>query len=63
VNADGSLGEIAVEKGLEPEVDAVVVDSARRQLAFAPATLRGKPIAAPARVVVGVRFRVGAPPR
>lgn len=63
VNADGSVGEIAVEKGLEPEVDAAVVEAARRQLAYTPASLRGKPIAAPARVVVGVRFRVVAPSR
>jgi len=63
VNADGSLGEIVVEKGLEPDVDAAVVEAARRQLAYTPATLRGRPIPAPARVVVGVRFRIVAPPR
>ena len=63
VNADGSLGEIVVVDGLVPEVDAVVVEAACRQLTYAPATLRGRPIAAPDRVVVGVRFRIVAPSR
>jgi len=62
VEADGSVGALRVVRGVAPEVDAVVVEAARRQLAFSPATSRGKPIAARATVVVGVRFRVVAPP-
>lgn len=62
VNADGSVGSVAVVRGVAPEVDAVVADAARRQLAFTPATHRGKAIPARSRVVVGVRFRVAAPP-
>jgi TonB family protein len=62
VNADGSLGAISILRGVDPEVDAVVVEAARQQLSYNPATHRGRPIAARARVVVGVRFRV-SPPR
>jgi len=61
VEADGSVGALRVVRGIEPEVDDVVVEAARRQLAFSPATLRGRPIAARGKVVVGVRFRVVAP--
>ncbi len=61
VNADGSLGAISVLRGVDPEIDAVVVEAARQQLSYNPATLRGRPIAARARVVVGVRFRVSPP--
>lgn len=58
VNADGSVGEIRVVRGVAPEVDAVVAEAARNQLAYSPATLKGRPIAAKSRVVVGVRFLV-----
>ena len=58
VNADGSVGAIRVVRGVAPEIDAVVAEAARAQLAYSPATLRGKPIAAKNRVVVGVRFLV-----
>jgi TonB family protein len=63
VQADGSIGAIAVVRGIAPDVDEVVVEAARRQLGFTPATLRGRPIAARATVVVGVKFRIGTPPR
>ncbi len=58
VNADGSVGSIRVVRGVAPEVDAIVAEAAREQLAYSPATFRGKPIAAKSRVVVGVRFLV-----
>ena len=58
VNADGSVGSIRVVRGVAPEIDEVVAEAARQQLAYSPATLRGKPIAAKNRVVVGVRFLV-----
>ncbi len=58
VNADGSVGSIRVVRGVAPEIDEVVAEAARQQLAYSPATLKGKPIAARSRVVVGVRFRV-----
>ena len=58
VNADGSVGSIRVVRGVADEVDAVVAEAARQQLAYTPASLKGKPIAAKSRVVVGVRFRV-----
>jgi len=58
VNADGSVGSIRVVRGVAPEVDAVVAEAAREQLAYSPATFRGKAIAAKSRVVVGVRFLV-----
>ena len=62
VLADGTIGSIHVVRGVDPEVDDVVVQAARRQLGFAPASLRGRPIAARATVVVGVRFRLAPPP-
>jgi serine/threonine-protein kinase len=62
VLADGTIGSINVVRGVDPEVDDVVVQAARRQLGFAPASLRGRPIAARATVVVGVRFRLAPPP-
>lgn len=62
VLADGTIGSIHVVRGVDPEIDDVVVQSARRQLGFAPATLRGRPIAARATVVVGVRFRLAPTP-
>lgn len=58
VNSDGSVGSIRVVRGVADEVDAVVAEAARQQLAYTPASLKGKPIAAKSRVVVGVRFRV-----
>ena len=63
VQEDGRVGSVQVVRGIDPEVDEVVVEAARRQLAFSPATLRGRPIPARATVVVGVRFRVAATPR
>ena len=63
VQEDGSVGSVRVVRGVDPEVDDVVVEAAKRQLGFTPATLRGRPIPARATVVVGVRFRVDAPPR
>ncbi|MBK9375770.1 MAG: protein kinase [Holophagales bacterium] len=62
VLADGTIGSIHVVRGVDPEIDDVVVQAARRQLGFAPASLRGRPIAARATVVVGVRFRLAPPP-
>lgn len=62
VLADGTIGSIHVVRGVDPEVDDVVVQAARRQLGFTPASLRGRPIAARATVVVGVRFRLAPPP-
>jgi serine/threonine-protein kinase len=58
VTADGRVESIRVVRGVAPEVDAVVAEAAREQLAYSPATFRGKPIAARSRVVVGVRFLV-----
>lgn len=58
VNADGSVGSVRVVRGVVPEVDAVVAEAARQQLAYSPATFKGKPIAARNRVLVGVRFLV-----
>jgi periplasmic protein TonB len=63
VQEDGRVGSVRVVRGVDPEVDDVVVEAARRQLAYTPATLRGRPIAARTTVVVGVRFRVVAAPR
>ncbi len=63
VQEDGRVGSVRVVRGVDPEVDDVVVEAARRQLAYTPATLRGRPIAARTTVVVGVRFRVEAAPR
>lgn len=63
VEADGRVGPVRILRGVDPEVDAVVAEAARHQLAFTPATLRGRPIPARATVVVGVRFRVDAEPR
>jgi serine/threonine-protein kinase len=62
VLADGSIGSIVVVRGIDPEIDEIVVEAAKRQLGFTPASLRGRPLAARARVVVGVRFRLAAPP-
>ena len=58
VNSDGSVGSVRVVRGVAPEVDEVVADAAREQLAYSPATFKGKPISAKSRVLVGVRFRV-----
>jgi TonB family protein len=58
VEADGSVGSIRVVRGVAPEIDEVVVDAARRQLGYMPATLKGRAIPARSTVVVGVRFRV-----
>ena len=60
VLADGSIGSIRVVRGVDPEIDDIVVEAARRQLRFTPATLRGGPLAARTTVVVGVRFRLAA---
>jgi serine/threonine-protein kinase len=62
VLADGSIGSIQVVSGLDPEIDDVVVLAARSQLGYTPASLKGRPIAARTKVVVGVRFRLAAPP-
>ena len=62
VLADGSIGSIQVVRGLDPEIDDIVVLAARSQLGFTPASLKGRPIAARAKVVVGVRFRLAVPP-
>ena len=62
VLADGSIGSIQVTRGVDPEIDDIVVEAARRQLRFSPASLRGRPLAARTRVVVGVRFRLAATP-
>ncbi len=62
VLADGSIGSILVVRGIDPEIDDIVVEAAKSQLGFTPASLRGRPIAARATVVVGVRFRLAAPP-
>ncbi|MHB1046589.1 MAG: protein kinase domain-containing protein [Thermoanaerobaculia bacterium] len=58
VNSDGSVRAIRVVRGVAPEIDAIVAEAAREQLAYSPATFKGKPIAAKDRVLVGVRFRV-----
>lgn len=64
VKEDGSIGSIRVVRGVDPEIDGIVVEAARRQLGFTPAMLRGgSAIAARATVVVGVRFRVVSPAR
>jgi serine/threonine-protein kinase len=63
VLADGSVGSIRVARGIAAEIDDVVVEAARRQLGYAPATLRGQPIPARTTVVVGVRFLVAPTPR
>lgn len=63
VQEDGRVGSVRVVSGIDPEVDEAVVEAARRQLAYAPATLKGRPIPARATVVVGVRFRVAVAPR
>ncbi len=62
VLADGSIGSIQVVRGIDPEIDGVVVQAARSQLGYTPASLRGRPIPARTTVVVGVRFRLAAPP-
>jgi serine/threonine-protein kinase len=62
VREDGSVGSLRVVRGVAPDVDDVVVEAARK-LSFSPATFRGRPIAARATVVVGVRFRVDTAPR
>ncbi len=62
VLADGSIGSIQVVRGLDPEIDDIVVLAAKSQLGFTPASLKGRPIAARTKVVVGVRFRLAAPP-
>jgi TonB family protein len=62
VLADGSIGSIQVVRGIAQEIDDVVVQAARRQLAYTPASLRGRPIPARTTVVVGVRFRLAASP-
>jgi outer membrane biosynthesis protein TonB len=62
VQEDGSIGSIRVVRGVDPEIDGIVVEAARRQLGFTPAMLRrGRATAARATVVVGVRFRVASP--
>jgi TonB family protein len=62
VQEDGSIGSIRVVRGVDPEIDGIVVEAARRQLGFTPATLRGgRTIAARTTVVVGVRFLVASP--
>lgn len=58
VNPDGSVGSVRVVRGIAPEIDEVVAEAARRQLAYTPATLKGRPIAARSAVTVGVRFLV-----
>jgi TonB family protein len=63
VEEDGRVGTIRVVRGVSPDIDEVVAEAARRQLAYLPATLRGKPIAARTTVIVGVRFLVDGPPR
>ena len=62
VQADGSVGAIGVVRGIAPDVDEIVVEAARSQLAFTPASLRGRPIVARTTIVVGVRFRIGTTP-
>lgn len=62
VQADGSIGSIRVVRGINPEIDEIVVQTARRQLGYTPASLRGRPIPARTTVIVGVRFRLAAPP-
>lgn len=62
VLADGGIGSIRVVRGINPEIDDVVVQAARRQLGFTPASLRGRPIAARSTVIVGVRFLLAVPP-
>ncbi len=63
VGEDGRVGTVRVVSGVSADIDEVVVEAARRQLAYVPATLRGKPIAARTTVIVGVRFLVADPPR
>ncbi len=63
VGADGGVGTIRVVRGVSADIDDVVVEAARRQLAYLPATLRGKPFAARTTVIVGVRFLVSEPRR
>ncbi len=62
VQADGSIGSVQVVRGIDPEIDDIVVEAAKRQLGFTPASLRGRPLAARTRVVVGVRFRLAMSP-
>lgn len=63
VGEDGRVGAVRVTRGVSPDVDEVVADAARRQLAYSPATFRGKPFEARTKVVVLVRFLVSEPPR
>lgn len=62
VLADGSVGSIVVVRGIDPEIDEIVVQAARRQLGYTPASLKGRAIPARSTVVIGVRFRMAAPP-
>ncbi|HYN40803.1 MAG TPA: protein kinase [Thermoanaerobaculia bacterium] len=62
VLADGSIGSIHVVRGIDPEIDAVVVQAAKSQLGYTPASLKGRPIPARSTVIVGVRFRLATPP-
>lgn len=61
VGEDGLVRAIRVARGLSADVDEVVVEAARRQLNYLPASLRGKPIPARTTVIVGVRFRIDGP--
>jgi serine/threonine-protein kinase len=62
VLADGSIGSIQVVRGIDQEIDDVVVQAARSQLGYTPASLRGRAIPARTTVVVGVRFRLAPSP-
>jgi len=62
VLADGNIGSIQIVRGIDPEIDDIVVQAAKSQLVFTPASLKGRPIPARSTVIVGVRFHLAAPP-